>query len=94
MTVRWSRPALLDLRRIREYIAQDSPTMAAATVSRLRTAALGLEQFPRRGRPGDQEGTRELVVARTPYIIVYRIDDDEIVILRAIHGAQRWPPAL
>jgi addiction module RelE/StbE family toxin len=93
MTIRWSRPALVDLRHIRGYIAQDSPTRAATVVRRLRAAALGLEQFPRRGRPGDHEGTRELVVARMPYIVVYRIDDDEIVILRVLHGAQRWPPA-
>ena len=93
MRVRWSRPALVDLRRVREYISQDSPTRAGTVVSRLRAAALGLEQFPRRGRPGDREGTRELVVARLPYIVVYRIDDDEIVILRVLHGAQRWPPA-
>lgn len=92
MRVRWSRPALADLRRIREYIAQDSPTRAASVVSRLRAAALGLEQFPRRGRSGDHEGTRELVVARMPYIVVYRIDGNEIVILRVLHGAQRWPP--
>lgn len=93
MKVRWSRPALVDLRRIREYIAQESPARAATVVSRLRAAALGLAQFPRRGRPGDHEDTRELVVARMPYIVVCRIDDDEVVILRVLHGAQRWPPA-
>ena len=92
MRVRWSRQAMSDLRRIREYIAQDSLTRANAVVSRLRAVALGLEQFPHRGRPGDHDETRELVVARLPYIVVYRIDDDEIVIMRVLHGAQRWPP--
>ena len=89
MTVRWSRPALINLRNIREYIAQDSPARASAMVSRLRAAALGLEQFPRSGRPGRSAETRELVVARTPYVLVYQIEDDEVVILRVRHGAQR-----
>jgi len=92
MTVRWSRQALINLRQVREYIAQDSPAMAAGVVSRLRAAALGLEQFPHRGRIGSLTGTRELVVARTPYLLVYRIDGDEVVILRVRHGAQHWPP--
>ncbi len=27
-----------------------------------------------------------------PYIVDCRIDDDEVVILRVLHGAQIWPP--
>ena len=91
MRVRWSRPAIIGLRSVREYIAQDSPARAASMVSRLRAAALGLEQFPRRGRVGNIVGTRELVFTRTPYVLVYQIDADEVVILRVRHGAQRWP---
>jgi len=88
MRVRWSEPALTDLREVWLYIAEDSPTRATAMLSRLRLAALRLVQFPRRGRAGVQASTRELVVARTPYIIRYRIEGEEIEILRVLHGAQ------
>ena len=54
-------------------------------------AVESLEQFSRRGRPGRRENTRELVVARTPYIVIYHIEDDVIEILRILRGAQRWP---
>lgn len=91
MKVRWESPAIDDLRGIWEYIAQDSPSRATAMVSRLRLVALGLEEFSRLGRTGDRAGARELVVARTPYIIVYRIGGDEIEIVRVLHGAQRRP---
>ena len=37
------------------------------------------------------EGTRELVFARLPYIVVYRIQDQDLEILRIYHGAQDWP---
>jgi toxin ParE1/3/4 len=53
---------------------------------------MGLEQFPCRGQLGHVVGTRELAVIRTPYVLVYRIDDIVVVILRVRHGAQRWPP--
>jgi hypothetical protein len=43
---------------------------------------------PHRGRPGSQAGTRELV-AMPPYVIVYRVTDEDVVtILRIWHAAQ------
>jgi toxin ParE1/3/4 len=36
-------------------------------------------------------GTRELVVTGTPFIVVYRVEAATVVILRVLHGAQRWP---
>jgi toxin ParE1/3/4 len=35
--------------------------------------------------------TRELVIAGTRFIVVYRITDN-VEILRVLHTAQRWPP--
>lgn len=55
-------------------------------------AALGrVRDFPNSGRPGRVLGTRELVVAGTPYLIIYRVEAEAITILRLLHGAQRWP---
>jgi addiction module RelE/StbE family toxin len=51
----------------------------------------GLVQFPEMGRPGRIEGTRELVISRTPYIAAYRILGETVRILRVLHGAQLWP---
>ncbi len=42
------------------------------------------------GRGGRVPGTRELVISRTPYIVV---DADKVTILAILHGAQRWPEA-
>jgi hypothetical protein len=37
--------------------------------------------MPNRGRRGAEPGTRELVVAGLPYIVVYRVKDDAVEIL-------------
>ena len=42
--------------------------------------------------PQAAANTRELVVAGTPYIVIYRVGRERIDILRVVHGAQRWPP--
>jgi toxin ParE1/3/4 len=91
MRVRWTRLALADLRGIRTYIAADNPRSADAMVERLRAAAEMLMQFPLAGRAGDVLGTRELVVARTSYILVYRIERSGVSIARVLHGAQDRP---
>ncbi|MEO8727435.1 MAG: type II toxin-antitoxin system mRNA interferase toxin, RelE/StbE family [Acidobacteriaceae bacterium] len=43
------------------------------------------------GRPGRIDGTRELIIQRTPYIAVYHVDSEVVRILRVLHGAQQWP---
>jgi toxin ParE1/3/4 len=44
--------------------------------------------MPGRGRVGLKEGTREILFHPLPYILVYRLKDDVIEILRIYHGAQ------
>ncbi len=48
--------------------------------------------FPKLGRSGRVEGTRELV-AWGNYILVYKESETTIRILRILHAAQQWPPS-
>ena len=54
-------------------------------------APFALLAFPQRGRPGKQETTRELVLSPLPYVVVYRIAGDSIVVVRVLQGPQNWP---
>ena len=58
----------------------------------IEAAVSRLADFPESARPGRVQGTRELVVPATPFIVVYRVEATGVVILRALHGAQKWPP--
>jgi toxin ParE1/3/4 len=59
-------------------------------VDRILDALQLLELFPESGRPGRVEGTRELVVPRRPYIVVYQVDRElEAVRVQSVmHGAR------
>ena len=46
------------------------------------------------GRPGRVKGPRELVVAGTPLIVVYRVLDNRLRILAGIHGARQSPEGI
>jgi len=57
----------------------------------IQNAAEQLADHPHLGRPWRVEGRRELVIADTPFILVYRVLNNCVRILSVIHGARRWP---
>jgi toxin ParE1/3/4 len=89
--VRWSVLSVADRNAIFEYIEADSPQAAAAVDKRIRSAVAKLKMAPGIGRPGRVEGTRELIIDRTPYIAAYTIAGRFVRVLRVLHGAQLWP---
>ena len=91
MTLTWTRTALQDLKHLHDYIADDNPDAARRMVSRIREAASRLRRNPHMGRSGRVPETRELVIAGTLYIVVYRIEGQQVQIVAVLHGAQRWP---
>jgi toxin ParE1/3/4 len=96
MTLRWTQPANDDFLGIIGWIAANNSAAAARVGQRILDAVQQLDDFPLRGRPGRSPGTRELVIPRLPYVVVYSVeaaDPRTVVILRVLHGAMRWPPA-
>ena len=94
MRLRWTNPALRDLGYIHAFIAEHGSDAALRGARMLRAQAESLTAHPQMGRPGRVEGTRELVVARSPFIITYRITAAAIDILAIRHGARQWPDRL
>lgn len=91
MKVIWGDTAKRDLRELVAYISQESVQAAELVSRRILEAAELLGQMPRIGRPGRVKGTRERVVGRTRYLLVYKIASGRIDLLRVYHGARRWP---
>ncbi len=91
MTVFWLPSAEKDLDQIELYIAADNPEAAGEVAARLLEATEALVRFPLIGRAGRVEGTRELVVTGTPYMIAYAVRRDRVVILAVVHGSRAWP---
>jgi toxin ParE1/3/4 len=91
MRVRWTTDAADDLERICDYIAESRPEsaqrVAQSVVDRIGT----LETFPHLGRPGRVQGTREIAFPPLPFLAVYEIREEQVIVLRILHGAQRWP---
>ncbi len=91
LKIQWLAVASQNRRDQILYIAERNLPAAIAVGDAIEDSLARLADFPRSGRPGRVKGTTELVVNRTPFVIVYRVEADAVVILRLLHGAQRWP---
>jgi addiction module RelE/StbE family toxin len=87
----WTEPARQDLREIFTYIAEENPNAARRLLAEIKERAVLLQDNPQLGRAGRVDGTRELVVADTQYILPYRAKDNQIQILAVFHCARLWP---
>jgi addiction module RelE/StbE family toxin len=92
MRIRWTEPAVRDLKGLCDYIAErDGDEQARRIALRIYDGVNSLADFPRRGRIGRKQGTREFVFQGLPWLAVYRIRDETVEIDRILHGAQRFP---
>jgi toxin ParE1/3/4 len=95
MIIRWSEEALEDLRSLRDYVSADNPIAAQKLAMQIVSSVeTNLPDNPHMGRPGRVNGTRELVITNTSYIVPYRVHSGVIQVLRVYHGARRWPDRL
>lgn len=89
MPVAFSIESRQDLREIAVYIMHDSPVRALSFVEELEARCLSLADYPDRGAARERllKGLR--FVPHGNYNIFYRHHDDDIQIVRILHGARR-----
>ena len=91
MKLSWTSRAEIERYDQLDYIAQDNPLAAVDQDEEIEKQTDLLTAQPKMGRTGRIKGTFELVISRTPFIAIYRINGQRIEILRFLHGAQQWP---
>lgn len=87
----WSLRSAEQLVEIEKFIARENPAMAAMVVDRIIATAARLSVFPQVGRVGRVRGTRELIITRYPYIVVYRVLRTKVQVVRVVHQSKKYP---
>ena len=91
MRVRLTRAAEDDIAGVYTYYAERDPDLAGRVSRAIVGAIDGLVDFPLMGREGKVSGTRERIMTRYPYRIVYRLMGEQIFVVRVLHQSQNWP---
>ena len=88
--IRYTRRALSQIDRALTYIEARSPQGAAHLRDRLTTLVTLLQEQPYAGRATTRPKVRRIPANPYPYLIDYRVSENEIVIMRFRHAA-RYP---
>jgi len=70
---------------------QRHPEAARQLILRSQSAVGQLAEFPFMGRVGRPEATREIVISNTSYLIIYRVKEESVEILRILHSSRKYP---
>jgi len=75
------------------YIEKENMTAALEHGDQIDSQVKQLSAYPEMGKTGRKQGTRELVISRTSFVVIYRIKPkaNRVEILRVLHSSQKWP---
>lgn len=90
LKLEWTAKAAVQFKKNQRYYQNIDRQIARLLAMRVSSALNRLRVLPESGRPGIYPGTRECVVRRSPYIVVYRVDGDAVQVLSVWHGRQDW----
>jgi len=83
-----SARSIANIEAIRLYIAADNPAAAERVIESVLAAADRLMDFSMLGHVGRRLGTRELVLTKYTYTIIYRLTSKKVIIAAVIHQSR------
>ena len=89
MRVVWGDGARQDFSNAIAFIKEQSPAGAKRVGERILDAVSLLEHFPEIAPASRHRGLRQLVVRRTPYLVIYRVHEHQVEIRAIVHAKQR-----
>ena len=89
MKIRYKARAVRHIKAIHDYIAQNDAAAAQRVLQRIEYSINRLLILPFSGRPGVVAGTRILVVPGIPYVVIYRLRQQDVDIIAVLHTARR-----
>ncbi|MEO0886467.1 MAG: type II toxin-antitoxin system RelE/ParE family toxin [Cyanobacteria bacterium J06648_10] len=86
--VTWLPDALADLDKHFDFLNEKSPTAASRSTRVILSAGASLAKFPKRGTSvqGTQQRKLRVPFGKYGYTLYYRIENQQVFILRVHHG--------
>ena len=91
MILKWLPKAIFNRDAQIDHIAEHNPLASITQGELIEKQVDQLIDQPGMGRIGRKRGTRELVISKTPFVVIFRVKADRIEIIRLLHSSQQWP---
>jgi toxin ParE1/3/4 len=91
LIVELSEQAIAEVESAVAFVRRDNPHAAKRLQAAIERAVESLSDTPMRGRQGRIDGTRELLVRGTPYVVIYAVED-AVRVASVRHTRQGRPP--
>ncbi|PIV91940.1 MAG: type II toxin-antitoxin system mRNA interferase toxin, RelE/StbE family [Gallionellales bacterium CG_4_10_14_3_um_filter_54_96] len=93
MIIAWLPKAIANRDELIDYIAEENLRAAIEQDSLIEAQVNHLVAHPEIGHAGRKKGSRELVIAKTNFVVIYRIRPTvkRVEIIRVLHTSQAWP---
>jgi toxin ParE1/3/4 len=86
-----STPFRDELRHEFLFIKAMNPRAAQTVRDRIMQAVQQLKRFPQSGRSWRRPGKWELVIPGLPYLVIYMLEKDAVVVLSLFHTSREIP---
>ncbi len=80
-----------ELYREYRFIREANPAAARVVRDRIIKAVQRLKRFPESGRAWRLTGCRELVIPGLPYIVIYKVTADTVIVASLFHASREVP---
>lgn len=84
-----SERAIANMGVIKNHIAAENPVAADRVINSVFSVIDSLVDHPLMGQPGRRANTRELVLPKYPYTVIYRVTVSKIIIAAVLHQRQK-----
>ena len=88
--IEWTEAASQDLENVADELDSYQSGLADVAIARIYHAALPLIDHPRLGPEVGTRGYRKWNARKTPFLLLYRVEGDRILIGRVVHGLSDW----
>jgi len=88
MNVRYSRRALSQLASVHEYLAARNTEVSDNVTASIRSTIGRLRDMPLLGKATDEAGVHVIIEPEYFYRVFYRVEGQDIFVIRILHGRQ------
>ena len=91
LSIKYTKLAIQDLNRSYEYICAENPLAAHSVIEKIEITLSHLQEQPYIGHLGRVPNTYEFPVLGTPFIIIYMINDNDLIVVSVLHSSRKYP---